>query len=123
MTIDGLAPWALNFTKLDDEGDPTGTGTQNGTSKPVYAYALQSGTFRFQVFDARNIIYFCDFPRNTPINASSVTGGSAGTAPNPDANVTSLGKSCFVTINSVALTSKGLGNPALAASLRSLFKF
>jgi serine protease Do len=123
MTIDGLAPWALNFTKLDDEGDPTGTGTQNGTSKPVYAYALQSGTFRFQVFDARNIIYFCDFPRNTPINGSSVTGGSAGTAPNPDANVTSLGKSCFVTINSVALTSKGLGNPALAASLRSLFKF
>ena len=124
LTIDGLAPWALNFTKLDSDGDPTGTGTQNGTAKPVFAYALQSGGFRFQVFDARNTIYVCDFPRNTPINGSSINGGAAGTAPNPDANMTSLGKSCFVTINSVALLGKALGNPMLRATpLDLLFKF
>jgi serine protease Do len=125
MTIDGLAPWALNFTKLDSDGDPTGTGTQNGVTKPVYAYKLQSGGFRFQVFDARNTIYVCDFPKNTAMSGSSINGGSAGTAPNPDTNIAPLGKSCSVIINSVALFSKALGDPMLRASvpLDLLFKF
>ncbi len=105
LIIDGLAPWTLNFTKLDSDGDPTGTGVQNGTSKPVFGYLLQSGTYRFQVFDARNAIYVCDFPRNPTINGATISGGAAGTAPNPDTNLTPLNKSCSVTLNSVALTT------------------
>ena len=125
LTIDGLAPWALNFTKLDSDGDPTGTGVQSGSSKPVFAYKLQSGTYRFQVFDARSAIFVCDFPVGATINGATVVGGAAGTAPNQDANLTPLNKSCSVTLLSSALLGKASSDPLLqaAAPIKMLFKF
>ncbi|MFN3265487.1 MAG: hypothetical protein ACK41E_01480 [Deinococcales bacterium] len=108
LTIDGLAPWALQFTKLDSDGDPTGTGVQNGDSKPVFAYRLQSGTFRFQVFDSRSAVYVCDFPASIRPNGATVSGGAAGFAPNQDANLTSLNKSCSVTLLSSAVLQSSL---------------
>ncbi len=126
LTIDGFAPWALNFTKLDSDGDPTGTGTQNGVAKPVFAYATQSGAYRFQVFDSRSTaVYVCDFPRNTPISGSSINGGVAGSAPNSDSNLTPLNRTCSVTINSIAL-AKTSSDPMLrlpSAPLDMMLKF
>ncbi len=124
LIIDGLAPWALNFTKLDGDGDPTGTGVQNGVSKPVFAYALQSGGFRFQVFNAQSAVFVCDFPRNTPISSATINGGTAQTAPNSDANLTPLNKSCNVTLNSLALTLKSSLNLRRAsAPIDMMLKF
>jgi serine protease Do len=111
LNIDGFAPWALQFTKLDSDGDPTGTGTQNGVSKNVFAYKLQSGAFRFQVFDAQNVVYVCDFPTSVRFNGMTVTGGAAGTAPNSDANLTSLNRSCSVTLLSSTLSSLPASTP------------
>jgi serine protease Do len=103
LNIDGLAPWALQFTKLDSDGDPTGTAVQSGDSKPVYAYKLQSGTFRFQVFDSKSAVYVCDFPASVRPNGVTVSGGLAGFAPNQDANLTSLNRACSVTINAATV--------------------
>jgi serine protease Do len=117
LNIDGFAPWALQFTKLDSDGDPTGTGTQNGVSRNVFAYKLQSGAFRFQVFDAQSVVYVCDFPASVRFTGATVTGGAAGTAPNSDANLTSLNRACSVTL----LSSTLLNLPA-STPLEMMFK-
>lgn len=114
LTIDGLAPWALNFTKLDSDGDPTGTGTQNGVAKNVYAFS-DGSIFRFQVFDAQNTVFYCDFPNTRPTTAT-VIGGSAFTAPNPQTRASAMNRACSVTIN----TSTLLAKPA-SAPLDSMF--
>jgi hypothetical protein len=110
LNIDGFAPWALQFTKLDSDGDPTGTGTQNGVAKNVYAFRANANTFRFQVFDAQTTVYYCDFSGNPTPNGATVAGGIASSAPNPQAQATPLNRGCSVTL----LSSTLLHQPASA---------
>jgi serine protease Do len=111
LTIDGFAPWALQFTRLDSDGDPTGTGTQNGVAKNVFAFAASASLFRFQVFDAQNTVYYCDFPRNAQPNGATFGGGNASSASTPQAQPTPLNRVCSVTLLSSALLSQSSSTP------------
>ncbi len=91
MTIDGLAPWAVNFEKLDKDGDPTGTATQNGA--PFVAFAYKDGEkYKFEI-DDKNTSYLCVFT-SLQIQGNAFVGGKAFSGPASATSLSSLNKSC-----------------------------
>ncbi len=98
MTIDGLAPWAINFDKLD-KGDPTGTAVQSGAKFVAYAYKDKDG-YEFELSDDTNV-YFCTFT-TLQVQGNAFIGGKAYAGPKSANSIPSLKKSCSAAIGSSA---------------------
>lgn len=104
ITLQGLAPWTLQFTELDSDGDPTGSATQNGVRTDTYAFRMQGGVSRFQMVSPdRNGSFFCDFTA-LQVSGNSFVGGRSGRStrdPNGGGNVfSSLNTSCTAALGS-----------------------
>ncbi len=117
LNIDGLSPWTMNFTKLDSDGDPTGTATQNGVTKAVFAF-VDEGEQYFQVFDAKSTVFYCVFPANTRPNGAVASGGDAFTAPNSQADLVAMNKSCSVTLQNQTILQTQVQSLEVFASHR-----
>jgi hypothetical protein len=100
LTIDGLAPWTMVFDKTNQDG-VSGKATQNGVSGNTFAF-VDGGENWFQV-SGGNLVYFCIFPARPQISGSSLVGGQAFSAPNPNAQLTRLNRACTATLNSQTL--------------------
>ncbi len=101
MTIEGLPTWTLSLTRLDQDGDPTGTATQAGSSQPFIAYAYEDdGLFYFHVESQRNEAFACTFEDPITYKGGLLSEGEALNSP-PDAdNWRSLNRSCTVRLGS-----------------------
>jgi hypothetical protein len=91
MTIDGIAPWAINFEKLDKDGDPTGTALQSGAKFTAFAY-LDSGEYIFEVTDGK-VVSECVFSK-LQVQGNAFVGGLAYAGPTSASSIPPLNKSC-----------------------------
>jgi hypothetical protein len=102
LTIDGLAPWTMVFDKTNQDG-VSGKATQNGVTGNTFAF-VDGGENWFQV-SGSNLVYFCIFPARPQVNGSSLVGGQAFSAPDPNAQLTRLNRGCTATLTSQTLLS------------------
>ena len=117
VTIDGLAPWAINFEKLDKDGNPTGTAIQSGARFVATAYKDSDG-YEFEILD-RNNVYFCTFT-SLQTQGNAFVGGKAYAGPITAQSIPSLNKSCNAAIGSSSAsttTSPFATNPSQTPSL------
>jgi hypothetical protein len=91
MTIDGLAPWAINFEKLDKDGDPTGSALQSGVKSTAFAY-LDSGEYIFEVTDGKTV-YECVFTK-LQVQGNAYVGGQAYSGAANSNSLPKMDKSC-----------------------------
>jgi hypothetical protein len=113
MTIDGLAPWAINFEKLDKDGDPTGTATQNATAFTAFAFSDTGVAGAFQMINRQTSeSYYCAF-KTLQVQGNAFVGGVAlfqakgGQASN-------LNKTCTAAIGSSVNSNTNTGGSVLS---------
>jgi hypothetical protein len=119
VTIDGLAPWAINFDKLDKTGDPAGSAVQSGASFDAAAYKDADG-YEFEIAD-RNNVYFCTFT-SLQVQGNAFVGGKAYGGPVTAQSVPSLNKSCSASIGASTSANNGVSpfannQPPVASNL------
>jgi hypothetical protein len=107
LVIDGLAPWLINFDRLDKDGDPVGTATQSGVKFEALAYKDKDG-YEFELSDDTTV-YFCTFS-SLQVQGNAFIGGKAYAGPKSANSVPSLKKSCSAAIGSSASTSSQAPN-------------
>jgi serine protease Do len=101
MTIEGLPTWTINLTRLDQDGDPTGTASQTGTSQSFIAYAYEDdGTFFFHVESQRNEAFACTFEDPITVKDSTLSEGIALNSPPNADGWTSMRRPCTVSLGS-----------------------
>jgi hypothetical protein len=112
MTIDGLAPWAINFEKLDKDGDPTGTATQSGVAFTAFAFKDTGVAGAFQVINNQtNESYYCAF-KTLEVKGNAFVGGVAlYQAKGGQASV--MNKTCTAAIGSSVNTNTNTGGSTL----------
>ncbi len=110
MTIDGLAPWAINFEALD-KGDPTGSAVQSGAKFVAFAYQDKDG-YEFEISDDINV-YFCTFA-SLQVQGNAFVGGKAYAGPKSANSIPSLKKSCSAAIGSSASANPNTGGSSLS---------
>lgn len=110
LTIDGLAPWAINFDKLDKDGDPTGTAIQSNVKFVAYAYKDKDG-YEFELSD-NTTVYFCTFA-TLQIQGNAFVGGKAYAGPKSANSIPSLKKSCTAAIGSSSAATTSTGGSTL----------
>lgn len=110
LTIEGLAPWAINFDKLDKDGDPTGTALQSGAKFVAFAYKDKDG-YEFELSDDTTV-YFCTFA-TLQIQGNAFIGGKAYSGPKSANSVPSLKKPCSAAIGSSASATTNTGGSTL----------
>jgi hypothetical protein len=91
MTIDGLAPWAINFEKLDKDGDPTGPATQSGVKSTAFAY-LDNGEYVFEITDGK-VVTDCVFTK-LQVQGNAFVGGKAYSGDANSNSIPPLNKAC-----------------------------
>jgi hypothetical protein len=91
MTIDGLAPWAISFEKLDKDGDPTGPATQSGVKSTAFAY-LDNGEYVFEITDGK-VVTDCVFTK-LQVQGNAFVGGKAYSGDANSNSIPPLNKSC-----------------------------
>jgi serine protease Do len=104
VSIDGLSPWTLEFTGVDEDNDPVGTATQNGQRSKTFAFRIQdTGTYRFQMVAADGSgSYFCDFAQ-LRTSGNAFIDGAAGRSTrdqNNNSKFQSLSKACTAALGS-----------------------
>lgn len=104
LTIDGLAPWLINFDKLDKDGDPTGTAIQSNAKFVAFAYKDKDG-YEFELSDDTTV-YFCTFA-TLQIQGNAFIGGKAYAGPKNAQSIPSLKKSCSAAIGSSVAANTG----------------
>jgi hypothetical protein len=97
MTIDGLAPWAINFEKLDKDGDPTGPATQSGVKSTAFAY-LDNGEYVFEITDGKTVTD-CVFTK-LQVQGNAFVGGKAYSGDANSNSIPSLNKACSAALGS-----------------------
>jgi hypothetical protein len=102
LTIDGLAPWTMVFDRTNQDG-VSGRATQNGVSSNAFAFVDGNENW-FQV-SGNGLVYFCIFPARPQVSGSSLVGGTAFSAPDPNAQLTRLNRACTATLTSQTLLS------------------
>lgn len=118
VTIDGLTPWIINFEKLDQDGDPTGTGTQNGASFTVYAFKDTGVAGVFQMANRQTgESYFCIF-KTLQVQGNAFVGGIATNKPKGGQS-SNLNKSCTASNGSISASNQTspFANPSQTPSL------
>jgi hypothetical protein len=110
MTIDGLAPWLINFESLD-KGDPTGRAVQSGAKFVAFAYQDKDG-YEFELSDDVNV-YFCTFA-SLQVQGNAFIGGKAYGGPKSANSIPSLNKSCSAAIGSSASASTNTAGSTLS---------
>jgi hypothetical protein len=110
LTIDGLLPWAINFDKLDKDGDPTGTALQSGAKFVAFAYKDKDG-YEFELSDDTTV-YFCTFA-TLQIQGNAFIGGKAYGGPKNAQSIPSLKKSCSAAIGSSASATTNTSSSTL----------
>ena len=116
VTIDGLAPWVINFRALDQDGDPTGTALQNGVSRAALAFT-SDGLKIFGLAGDNNAQYLCVFAANAQANGATLAGGTALLLPQGANSPQNLNKSCTATLNSQSLSSLTKNSETVRSSL------
>ncbi len=102
ITIDGFAPWVILFKDIDKDGDPSGTGLQNGIARQGVAF-LNQGSKVFLMAGDNNLLYYCIFAANVQANGATFSGGVASQAAQGAQSLTPLNKSCTATLTAQQL--------------------
>jgi hypothetical protein len=100
LLIEGLAPWNIVFDRSNQDG-VSGKGTQSGITGNAFAFVDGDENW-FQV-SGGNLVYFCIFPARPQVSGSSLVGGTAFSAPNPNAQLTRLNRTCSATLTNQTL--------------------
>jgi hypothetical protein len=121
LTIEGLAPWNIVFDRNSQDG-VSGKATQNGVTGNAFAF-VDGGENWFQV-SGGNLVYFCIFPARPQVSGSSLVGGTAFSAPDPNAQLTRLNRTCSATLTNqtmLALYKNQLERQKIPLKLSPLF--
>jgi hypothetical protein len=102
VTIDGLAPWAINFEKLDKDGDPIGSALQGGAKFVAAAFKDNDG-YEFGLTNDTTV-FFCTFS-TLQVQGNAFVGGQSYSGLKSAQSIPSLKKSCTAAIGSSANTS------------------
>lgn len=115
VTIQNLSPWRLEFTKLDKEGDPEGTGKQAKFTAPTYAFVDDEGERVFQMFSP-NTTYWCGFAKDAVFSGATISNGKAYAQVKGQSTPRPMNRPCTATLIAV-------GSPAMlqASSVLDLF--
>ncbi len=106
MTIEGMPTWTMNLTRLDKDGDPTGTASQAGINQQFIAYAYQDeDQFLFHVESQREESFACVFEDPIKFQNSTLSEGVSLNSPPTSDSWRKLEKSCTVTLETSAVVA------------------
>ncbi len=123
LTIEGLAPWAINFEKLDKDGDPTGSAVQAGASFTAFAYQDKDG-YVFETNDGKTI-YDCVFT-TLVVQGNAFVGGTAFAGPSNSSSLPSLKKACSAALGGAQTVAQAVNlswPPQLAVGQKWDYRF